>query len=203
MIVENAMPRRIAVAATAVVLALSGLAVSGAALARDYAVEVVVFRQWEASGADGESWPDVPPALPQDVRVSRPGGGPFRRLASSAYQLSGIRQRLASADQYVVLGHFGWIQPDLAKGRNQWVAVGDGVPAGERIPETPGLYGMMRVYVSRYLHAQVDLRYRRETGGTVYPMTQSRRMRSDEIHYLDHPLLGVIVQARPLGDGDG
>lgn len=197
------MPRRIAVAAAAVVLALGGLAASGSALARDYAVEVVVFRQWEARGADGESWPEVPPALRRDVRVSRPGGGPFRRLSPGAYRLSGIRQRLESADQYVVLEHFGWVQPELAGGRNQWVALGDGVPAGTGVPEAPGLYGMMRVYVSRYLHAQVDLRYRREAGGTVYPMSQSRRMRSGEIRYLDHPVLGVIVQAHPVEGGDG
>ncbi|NVJ51931.1 MAG: hypothetical protein HWE11_16190 [Gammaproteobacteria bacterium] len=31
-----------------------------------------------------------------------------------------------------------------------------------------------------------------------YPMTQSRRVRSGEVHYFDHPLFGVIIQIRPF-----
>lgn len=36
----------------------------------------------------------------------------------------------------------------------------------------------------------------------VYRMTQSRRMRSNELHYLDHPLFGVLVQATPVKVGN-
>ncbi len=41
--------------------------------------------------------------------------------------------------------------------------------------------------------------------GPVYPfrhavlLQQSRRMRSGEVHYIDHPMLGVIVKVTPLG----
>lgn len=31
----------------------------------------------------------------------------------------------------------------------------------------------------------------------VYPMRQSREMRSNEFHYLDHPALGLIISVRP------
>ena len=31
----------------------------------------------------------------------------------------------------------------------------------------------------------------------VYPMQQSREMRSNEFHYLDHPALGLIIAVRP------
>lgn len=45
-----------------------------------------------------------------------------------------------------------------------------------------------------------------EESGPVYPwrhavlMQQNRRMRSNEIHYLDHPLLGVVVEITPLDE---
>jgi hypothetical protein len=29
-------------------------------------------------------------------------------------------------------------------------------------------------------------------------LQQRRRMRSGELHYIDHPLLGVVVRIRPL-----
>jgi hypothetical protein len=63
----------------------------------------------------------------------------------------------------------------------------------------------------RFLHADVDLGYRKTdiapgtppSGGTVQPaplyvrMTQSRRLRTDELQYLDHPLFGVLFVVSP------
>ena len=37
---------------------------------------------------------------------------------------------------------------------------------------------------------------------SVFRLTQSRRMRSRELHYLDHPMFGVIVQVTPY-EGPG
>jgi hypothetical protein len=45
-----------------------------------------------------------------------------------------------------------------------------------------------------------------EDTGPTYPwrhavlMQQSRRMRSNELHYLDHPLLGIVVKLTPLDE---
>lgn len=71
------------------------------------------------------------------------------------------------------------------------------------------LEGTLKVSLSRYLHLDVDLLYNERltqpiepgndgaNGGVVYQairMQQSRRMRSDELHYLDNPRLGVIAR---------
>ncbi len=86
------------------------------------------------------------------------------------------------------------------------------------LPAPPGanLTGTLTVSVNRYLHVDADLYYRpaepvgedqgpfnifdvfaREEAPRVYRMHQSRRMRSGEIHYLDHPRFGLIVQVTP------
>jgi len=31
----------------------------------------------------------------------------------------------------------------------------------------------------------------------VYPMLQTRQMISNELHYLDHPALGMLIEVRP------
>ena len=88
----------------------------------------------------------------------------------------------------------------------------------EEVSDTPSpsLTGTLTVSVNRYLHLDVDLYYQPEVAddeeaGTfnlfdmfaeeetprVYRMHQSRRMRSSEIHYLDHPRFGLIVQVTP------
>ncbi|RRQ20086.1 CsiV family protein [Thiohalobacter thiocyanaticus] len=75
------------------------------------------------------------------------------------------------------------------------------------------LEGTLTVHRSRYLHLMVDLIYQERLGpsadsspygedaGIVYQpirMQQSRRMRSEELHYLDHPRLGVIARITPV-----
>ena len=83
--------------------------------------------------------------------------------------------------------------------------------------EPPGLEGTIRISVSRYLHVELDL-LRRIRSATPYPsyeqsfegglteqaqpyhryrMQAHRRMRSGELHYIDHPLMGVLIKITP------
>ena len=84
------------------------------------------------------------------------------------------------------------------------------------------LEGTAKVHVGKYLHLELDLLFHRnrpqpavgETGDDPGPVMESRldvsrplmetirvrghrRMRSKEIHYLDHPLIGALVIAHP------
>jgi len=73
--------------------------------------------------------------------------------------------------------------------------------------------GAVTVSVERYLHARLDLLYRRSLpvqDPTLPPdapeamelhtfrLQTSRRMRSQELHYIDHPLFGVLVMVTPF-----
>ena len=52
--------------------------------------------------------------------------------------------------------------------------------------------------------AETDITELEEDTGPVYPyrhailLQQKRRMRSTEVHYIDHPRLGVVVKLTPL-----
>jgi len=80
-------------------------------------------------------------------------------------------------------------------------------PQPKATEETPRiLNGTFTLRRGRFLHVDVDMAYRKTyvpagtppEGGAAQPvtryvrMTQSRRLRSDELHYLDHPLFGVL-----------
>lgn len=186
---------------------LLALGLSPAALAQgDYQVEVIVFKQWEAGGPDAERWPlnPPPPAAAQVVSLADPNNG-FSRLSPNQLKLHGAAQALAKSPSYEPLIHFGWRQPGLGR---------DAAPAVQ-LPADAPVQGLIRVYRERYLHVEVDLRQptgRAATqvqggddgatvtaGEPVYVHQQSRRMRSGELHYLDHPALGVLVLVTPLG----
>lgn len=76
------------------------------------------------------------------------------------------------------------------------------------------LDGTLTLYLGRYLHLEADLLYRNQTEPmepntffvsldaeeqpqTLFRMHQTRRMRSDELHYFDHPMFGMLAQFTP------
>lgn len=216
---------------TAVVVALAPAASLGQEDQRRYAVEVVLFRQAEIGGGS-EWWPRHAPS-PGPERIGALAADDVRTLPGGELELTRFRNGLAAAPGYEVLGHFGWVQPDWSEQEAAAVALPLGwtpptsvadpfafVPAGTR------LFGTVKVYVSRYLHVQTDLRFypqgrpatpplrpvpgadpltglettvpEEPAGPRVYPMVQSQRMRSGDIHYLDHPVLGILIEVRSL-----
>lgn len=90
-------------------------------------------------------------------------------------------------------------------------------------PVPPQLEGLLRVTLSRYLHLEAELAYRTmqtqsvltpsplqtgenrdpipvtESKPVVYYLNQNRRrMRSNELHYIDHPVLGILIKISPF-----
>lgn len=77
------------------------------------------------------------------------------------------------------------------------------------------LQGIIKIVLSRYLHTDIELVYKKVTADEaidrfdsdylenragkdqVYYLKQNRRMRSKELHYIDHPVLGVLVKITP------
>lgn len=132
---------------------------------------------------------------------------PFRVLRSDELELHGALQRLQRGDAYTPLVHGGWIQaaypPEQA------------IPFDVSSLATVNPVGTVQLHLSRFLHVTVDLVYRAQpeprsvqapTDGTVvdvlnlpsrYALRIQRRVRSEEIHYIDHPAFGLIVVVKP------
>lgn len=66
---------------------------------------------------------------------------------------------------------------------------------------TAQVKGLFHLHVSRYLHSTIDLQFLPSNAvsvSEVISFEQSSRMRSKEMHYLDHPLLGAIIRIIPV-----
>jgi hypothetical protein len=120
---------------------------------------------------------------------------PFQQLPENALRLKNEFARMRAASDVKPLLHIGWLQPGLA--REEAVAIN--VRSEQRNGEW--VEGSIRLGLSRYLHLETNLIYHRkpdeEVGGPVFQLLESRRMRSREYHYLDHPLFGVIAVVTP------
>lgn len=185
---------------------------------RWYDVEVIVFSHNSKQYRNSELWP-VDYELPQTEKTQALLPSPsatskavaFSRLAPSSLQLTSEAARIKSAPDMDVLLHTGWRQPGLPE--DKAVAVEIDTDSDQRVS------GTLKLVLSRYLHINTDLVYREPLSDSenaepysvpadvstfsfepryqAYHMKQSRRMRSREIHYLDHPLFGMAILVTP------
>jgi len=185
------------------VLATLGLALLCAvrAVAADYEIEVIVFRhvvadagQWAAS----QPLPDFGAARRLEDAAATEGLLPpasFVRLPASMHRLAGAEKLLGQAGAYEVLSHAAWRQPD---GVAAPVYLADSAPAAPTQPDGVGLprpraEGSVSLQVARpQLRVQTDFVVM--AGETPVRVRDSRNLRPGELHYLDHALLGILLQ---------
>ena len=209
-----------------------------------YTVEMLIFAQAEPAAGATEHWPLDPgfPDLSEAVQLSDasqaekttsrlPLPTPYQRLIDEQLTLTKARKKIDISRNYQLLMHTAWRQQGLDKAASKPVFIRSSkypLPPPPRmrpssaelqqLATVPSVEGTVRMYRTRYLHFEVDLRYFRpspdaEGSGefldeevyltekavppTHFRLTESRRMRSRELHYLDQPLFGVLVQINP------
>jgi len=163
--------------------------------------EVVTHIGWRQPGLAQDAAPAV--VLPRDWRPPRGAALP-RGTGASALKADALKLGSVATARYEV------------RPFNPFAA----------IPEKTELFGTVRVYRQRDLHLELDLRFLPDgwratmaapvelqasaentangdpTARTATPLSyvlhQNRRLRSNEIHYLDHPILAVVATIRPV-----
>jgi len=134
------------------------------------------------------------------------------------YQLSRAASQVRRRVNGRILFHGRWLQAVPERDSPMPVYIRGGSQFGHQ----QELLGSVGVTLGRYLHFQAELNYnapalgayptelasRADGSGTAVPasdatdgfmtLAQSRRMRSGELHYLDHPKLGIVVRIDPV-----
>lgn len=160
-----------------------------------YAVEIILFKQANP-GVNEEVWPNdlVPTDYSNAVRLLQHDGMPMSQgetLARTDFALNGEASRL-SRTGYSVLYHNSWIQKFSPNSKTK---------LGLTDPNL-GLEGTLDIERQRFLHVYPDIRLSLESSlgqnAPIVRMQESRRMRSSELHYIDHPVLGMLVLFRPV-----
>jgi Peptidoglycan-binding protein, CsiV len=143
------------------------------------------------------------PGIDDPLTDVTPGGLRFRPLKPDELKLNDSERRLRNLSAYDVLAHGGWVQEALPENA--------AVPFDVGYLGTVNPSGTIRLHVTRFLHLSFDLRYRLPYTavadnplelaeielGPTYRLVEQRRARSNELHYIDHPLFGVLVLVTP------
>lgn len=155
-----------------------------------YDVEVLVFASLYADDGQ-EVWPPLGHAPATDRALPFAAGSDIQPLDGPG-NLQAVADALSRSSGYRPLLHWRWRQPGWERGQALPVRVQ--APAADGQPLVDGTLTLAR---SRYLHLHADLIYTDPAAGVPVALREVRRMRSGELHYLDHPRFGVLVQVTP------
>jgi hypothetical protein len=173
-----------------------------------------------------ETTPEFGPELRDpndDFRLIDKARDPFIALPETEHQFTRYNQNLNLSSDHRVLFHAVWRQPVLNKVQASAIFVKGGDRYGQHNELEGSLlisYNINRVDVDARLWRNsfnvvsdpdwnVPLQPFKETSDTVdegrfnllidqvYPMLETRQMISNELHYLDHPALGMLIEVRP------
>ncbi len=196
----------------AAVLSLSAIPASAITW---YTVEVIAFKRAGDAALQAEIWP-ADPGRPDVLGAVSLTSGPsdgsrgFELLESSRLKLRDVAARLRRSEAYQPLLHIAWRQPGYTRGRARTVHIHSRLPNPYQSAGDIGVIdGTLRLSRARYLHLDTDLLYFRSdpdraslgfsvpSQASVFRMREDRRMRSSELHYLDHPMFGLLVLVTP------
>lgn len=162
--------------------------------ATTYEVEVLVFetRLPELEGAEVWIQSSKFPA-PDTADAAAPTGTPGSDFAAAATALE-------KDGNYRVLARKRWVQSGEAKATTKPVRITTG---------DNELDGTLTFYLSRFLHMEVNMAFQPSGGllagssaaNLVYRIMEQRRIKSQDIHYFDHPKFGVLVRVAPSKAG--
>lgn len=148
----------------------------------------------------------------------------FKSLPRSQYRLTEELKKLEESPGRRVLMHTAWRQPGMSWEEALNVKLNRTVPAvsadlqdsqnqpATRQGESGELEAYIKVILSRYLHVDADIIFqtRPQTGRFDFYIEESeepvvyrhkqlrRRIRSTELHYLDHPVIGMLIVMHPV-----
>lgn len=195
-----------ALAALSVVALVTVLPVAsqetGAANQNVYNIEIVVFRTTQALGG-AENW-NVQgsrnfEASGETANSTRNVGRFVTARPASTFQLNDVESKLRASGLYVPVAHVAWSQTASDWGTRA------GFPVQKLGAGAEGLSGTVFLERGMYLHLGMVLSYSPANPpvgmgagpGTVFNMSESRRIRFYERNYYDHPGFGVIALVTP------
>lgn len=192
-----------------------------------YEVELIIFEDKTGIYNNSENWPTdekntelenivntkIDTVKEEDTKeqsVKLTTDGPIEVTDSALFRLTPHVDKLKNHPDYNLLVHKAWKQKGLDR-ENAIAFEIDSRNTSSETENTSFVDGTVTLIMSRYLHFNTDLTYHKPVNPmteimnesdevkteNTFPVQSERRMRSKELHYIDHPLVGVIVLATP------
>lgn len=194
--------------------------------ARDYLIEVVLF---ETTGSKTTATQELYfPRIENTLRLGSESAvaNGFLPMEQNL-KLTENAASIAASGSYRLLRHLSWRQPGLSDSDARAIRISMGNTYPLYIPDSsddypefiPGsaspspqnttqvqsstLQGTIKIRLGRFLHMDTRLVYTDVASSRSFRMSQSRKMRSGELHFIDNPGFGLLTRITPLEDKAG
>ncbi len=192
---------------------------------KEYDVEIIIFEDAHARYLSSETWQQSAEITEQEAdrnkepeNLDKPSLNEMNRAHFKAIKpgiLSRQYKRINTSSEYNVLFYSAWRQTGLKASDAFEININE-LKSIHTDKSKNALTGTFKLVLARYLHIYNQLDYQRKTvlteteqqteiisnetrqGKTIYPLNSHRRMRSKELHYIDHPLVGILIQINPV-----
>jgi hypothetical protein len=169
-----------------------------------YTIEVIVFRNMSGQGG-AEDWGAKAVARGPDAPEGNETGKFVQSIPAAQFQLKDIATKLQGTSNYQPIAHFAWQQTASSWGTRA------GFTVQKLAGSAPGLSGIIYLERGTYLHLGMSLNYQTSNPpagltaapGTVFNLSESRRIKYFERNYYDHPAFGVIALVTPANRSTG
>jgi hypothetical protein len=194
---------------------------------KEYDVEIIIFEDAHASYLKSETWDQKSKTEEQQAastkksKISTTG---FKSIKPAI--LKKQYKRINGSSAYNVLFYGAWRQAGLDKEKAFEININK-LKSSHTDKSKNNLTGTFKLVLARYLHIYNQLNYHRKITASadpettaanpgenekqtevvsnglvpnngIYPLNSHRRMRSKELHYIDHPLVGMLIQINPV-----
>ena len=183
-----------------------------------YNVEVVIFEDIDGRYINSEQWPIIHHPENELETENEKKQIKNNRKIKLTHQVSDALSehvaKLNTSERYNVLLHQSWQQAGLSNAEAINIQVNSAeIEKKYEDNQEPksSIEGTLKLILGRYLHIHTDLLYKRlnqnniQTTETLnnkvfseFKIKSQRRMRSKEVHYIDHPLVGILVLVTPI-----
>lgn len=185
----------------------------------NYTLEVIIFDTYALKSWTEEYWPENLEALNyQDnpFLTDLLSGHTVRdqaNIRNQPLELNSVAQKMTPAKGYKILFHKAWSQDTGSDNQMPTLIIESAQGASQ-------LAGTVKLYKSRFAHVDFDLRLERRIPERIkteflaqqkfnpqdiapdswtFQLKESRKIRPNQLHYIDHPLFGILVQLRYNG----
>jgi len=189
-----------------------------------YEVELIIFEDTSSRYLKSEDWSYNDMLLHTDINSSastQKKDPEYTSLNWESAKLSPQYKKLSTKSNFKILVNKRWKQTGLDRNETFNIPINSLLEKHtedtEVSPQDPTqdieqnlqptesyITGNVKLIMSRYLHFNINLKYFKPQtdalGNTElisYPVVNERRMKSREVHYIDHPLIGIVVLATP------
>ena len=196
---------------------------SSNAQAIDYLIEVVLFETVAGSeqGTGDLYYPKTERSIGLASEAATQAGF---AVIDEGLTLTENAASIAASSRYKLIRHIAWRQPGLDEnsalpvqislGNTSTVYLPDDltpydnfIPASANVTtersrqvSTSTVNGTIKVRLGRFLHMETLLVYTDADNQQSFRLSQSRKMRSRELHYIDNPRFGILTRILPLED---